>query len=98
MEIKLPPNSIEAEMSVIGAVLIDTDAIVKVAEFLRAEHFYKDAHVHIFAAILDLYEKRQPIDLVTVPAALKKKKKLRKDPQKPKSSADPANLQIGKKL
>ena len=76
MEIKLPPNSIEAEMSVIGAVLIDTDAIVKVAEFLRAEHFYKDAHVHIFAAILDLYEKRQPIDLVTVPAALKKKKKL----------------------
>jgi len=76
MEIKLPPNSIEAERSVIGAVLIDSDAIIKVAEFLRAEHFYKDAHKDIFRAILDLYEKREPIDLVTVPNDLKKKKVL----------------------
>ena len=76
MEIKLPPNSIEAEKSVLGAVLIDSDAIVKIAEFLRPEHFYKDSHKSIFEAILSLYEKREPIDLVTVPNVLKKKKVL----------------------
>jgi len=78
MEIKLPPNSIEAEMSVLGSILIDSDAVVKIAEFLRPEHFYKEAHSDIFSAMLNLYDKREPIDLVTVPAALKKKKLLAK--------------------
>ncbi|MFH1408110.1 MAG: replicative DNA helicase [Patescibacteria group bacterium] len=76
VEIKLPPNSIEAEKSVLGAVLIDSDAIIKIAEFLRPEHFYKDSHKSVFEAILELYEKREPIDLVTVPNVLKKKKSL----------------------
>ncbi len=76
-EIRLPPQNIEAENSVLGALLIDKDAIVKVAEFLKAEHFYKEANAQIFTAILSLYEKREPADLVTVPNELKKMKILK---------------------
>ncbi len=68
----VPPHDLEAEKSVLGAVLIDRDAIVKVVEFLRPRHFYKDAHAKIFEAILNLYEKREPADLITVPNELKK--------------------------
>ena len=75
---RLPPQNLEAERSVLGALLIDKDAIVKVAEFLRPEHFYKDAHGQIYAAILSLYEKREPADMITVPDELKKKKLLGK--------------------
>jgi len=63
---KVPPHSEEAEKSVIGAILLDSEAIVKVAEFLRPEHFYDPSHQSIFAAELSLYEDRSPIDLVTV--------------------------------
>jgi replicative DNA helicase len=77
-EQRLPPQNLEAEQSVLGALLIDKDAIVKVAEFLRPEHFYKDAHGHIYEAILSLYERREPADIVTVPEELKKKKLLSK--------------------
>lgn len=75
---RIPPQNLEAEKSVIGALLIDKDAVVAVAEFLRPEHFYKNAHGHIFEAILTLYERREPADLVTVPEELKKKKLLGK--------------------
>lgn len=73
-EIRIPPHNIEAENSVIGALLIDKDAIVKVAEFLRPFHFYKEANAKIFEAILNLYEKREPADLITVPDELKRMK------------------------
>lgn len=73
---KLPPHSEEAERSVLGAILIDRDAVVKVAEFLRGEHFYEERHRAIFDAILGLYEAREPIDAVTVSERLKKHKKL----------------------
>lgn len=69
---RVPPHSEEAEISVLGSVLIDRDAIVEVAEFLRPEHFYRDAHGKIFEAMLALYEKREPIDVVTVAEQLKK--------------------------
>ncbi len=75
---RLPPQNLEAERSVLGALLIDKDAIVQVAEFLRPEQFYKDAHGQVYAAILSLYEKREPADMVTVPDELKKKKLLSK--------------------
>jgi len=75
---RLPPQNLEAERSVLGALLIDKDAIINVAEFLRPQHFYKDAHGRIFEAILSLYEKREPSDMVTVPNELKKKKLLSK--------------------
>lgn len=75
---KIPPQDLDAEKSIIGAILIDSDAVVAVAQHLRADHFYKEAHSDIFSAILDLYEKRDPIDLITLTAQLKKKGKLDK--------------------
>lgn len=73
----VPPHDIEAEKSVLGALLIDQDAIVKVVEFLRSQHFYKRAHADIYEAILNLYEKREPADLITVPGELRKLKVLK---------------------
>jgi len=73
-EVKIPPHNNEAEVSIIGAILIDKDAIVNVAEFLRPEHFYNPNHGAIFEALLELYEERQPIDLITLKERLKNKK------------------------
>jgi len=77
-DIKVPPHSDEAEASVLGAILIDPDAIISVAEFLRPEHFYSEANSMIFKAILDLYEERSPIDIVTLTDKLKKNRVLSK--------------------
>lgn len=69
---KLPPQNIEAEQSLLGSLLIDKDAIAEVAETLRPGHFYKtDQHGLIYGAILELFEKREPIDLITVTERLK---------------------------
>lgn len=73
-EVKIPPHNNEAEVSIIGAILIDKDAIVNVAEFLRPEHFYNPNHGAIFESLLELYEERQPIDLITLKERLKNKK------------------------
>ena len=75
---RIPPHSEEAEASVLGSILIDKDAIVSVAEFLRPEHFYREANGQIFKAILTLYEEREPIDIVTLTDKLKKQKILTK--------------------
>lgn len=69
---KLPPQNIEAERSILGALLIDKDAIIKVTEFLRPSHFYHSHHGDIYTAILNLYERRQPADMVTVTDELDK--------------------------
>ena len=58
---RLPPQSLEAEQSVLGAILIDRDAVVEVAEFLRPADFYRQANGKIFEAVLDLFERREPI-------------------------------------
>ncbi len=72
--VKVPPQNLEAEQSVLGSLLLDRDAVVTVAEFLKPEHFYRqEHHGEIYAAILDLFEQREPIDLVTVSAELKKR-------------------------
>ena len=69
---KLPPQSIEAEQSLLGALLIDKDAIINIAEVLKSAHFYRtDQHGSIYSAILELYDKREPIDLITVTEKLK---------------------------
>lgn len=78
VNVKIPPHSEEAEKSVLGALLLDKDAIVQVAEFLRAEHFYSETHRLIYEAMFGLYEERKPIDLVTLTEALKKQKALKK--------------------
>lgn len=69
---KVPPHDNVAEQSVLGAVLIDKDALVDVAEFLRPAHFYNETHGMIFAAMIELFEAHDPIDVVTLTAELKK--------------------------
>lgn len=69
---KLPPQNIDAEKSLLGALLIDKDSIVEIAEVLRPDHFYRsEQHGQIYNAIVQLFEKREPIDLVTVTEQLK---------------------------
>jgi len=73
---KVPPNAVELEEAVIGALLIDGKAINYVADTLRPESFYREAHGHIFAAIQTLYAKGDPIDMLMVVTALKAMGKL----------------------
>ncbi|HEY5601108.1 MAG TPA: replicative DNA helicase [Patescibacteria group bacterium] len=75
---RIPPQNVEAEQSVLGALLIDKDAIISIAEILKAEHFYKDSHAEIFRSCLILFEKREPIDLITLTNELKKNGTLEK--------------------
>lgn len=62
----LPPQNTEAEASILGAVLIDSDAIVKVADIVRPEDFYDERHARIYEAVIQLYEKHSPIDVLTL--------------------------------
>jgi replicative DNA helicase len=73
---RLPPQNIEAEQSVLGSLLIDPDAIIKVGSFLKPEDFYRETHQMIFAAILTLHDRRQPTDLVTVSDELERQEQL----------------------
>ena len=73
---RVMPQAIPLEEAVIGAMLVDRDGLSSVIEILRPESFYKEAHSIIYAAMLDLFEKSQPIDLLTVHEILKKSKRL----------------------
>ncbi|MFA4906135.1 MAG: replicative DNA helicase [Candidatus Margulisiibacteriota bacterium] len=75
-EERIPPQNLAAEQSVIGSLLIDKNAIVKAIEFLRPDSFYRDAHRFIFEAILELFDRGEPVDLVTVTEVLRKSGKL----------------------
>jgi replicative DNA helicase len=68
---KLPPQNTDAEASLLGAILIDADAIVKIADIVRPDDFYEERHQRIYEAILSLYEKHQPIDVLTLSDQLK---------------------------
>lgn len=72
---RVPPNSEEAEAAVLGALLIDRDAINSIIQLLKPDFFYNDNNKEIFQAMIDLYEERKPIDLLTLTNTLKKKKK-----------------------
>ncbi|MBU2572492.1 MAG: replicative DNA helicase [Elusimicrobia bacterium] len=74
--IKVPPHSIEAEMAVLGAMLIEKELIDTVSEIVQAKHFYSDIHRRIFEAIIDLYNRNQPVDIVTLTDELKKSNRL----------------------
>lgn len=63
---RVPPQNLDAERSVLGALLLDRDAVIKIAESLRSEHFYREIHGIIYAAILRLFEAREPADLITL--------------------------------
>jgi replicative DNA helicase len=73
---KLPPQSIEAEQSLLGCLMIDKNAIVKVADFLQGGDFYKGIHKEIYEACKELFEKGEPIDLLSVSGKLKDRKLL----------------------
>jgi len=74
--LKVPPHAIEAERAVLGSLLIDKDAVIKVADLLVQDDFYHEVHGLIYRAILDLYEKRSPIDLLTTKTLLEDRKQL----------------------
>lgn len=74
---KVPPHDLDAEVSVLGAILIDPEAIIKVGERLQPESFYNPSHQVIYEAMLELFDRREPIDVVTLTNQLKKLKKLK---------------------
>jgi replicative DNA helicase len=71
---KLPPQNIEAEQCILGSILLENDAINSVLEIISADDFYSDAHRKIFKIIQELYDKNEPLDLITLHNALKDKK------------------------
>jgi replicative DNA helicase len=73
---KLPPQALELEEAVLGAMLIDKKGVDEVIDLLQPEAFYKTAHQHIFESIFNLFQNSQPIDLLTVSADLRKNGKL----------------------
>ncbi|MBI4276285.1 replicative DNA helicase [Candidatus Uhrbacteria bacterium] len=75
-QLKIPPQNIEAEQSLLGSLLIDKDAIIKIADIVHAEDFYKDIHGMIYDAMIDLFSKHDPIDLLSLGNRLTEKNKL----------------------
>jgi replicative DNA helicase len=73
---KLPPQALDIEEAVLGALMIDKDAINEAIDILRPEAFYKESHQKIFSAILELFQKSDPIDILTVTSLLRKRSEL----------------------
>ncbi len=73
---RIPPQNIEAEQSVLGAMLLDKDAIITAIELLRFGDFYRDGHRKIFQAIVSLSDRGEPVDLVTLPEELRRRNEL----------------------
>jgi replicative DNA helicase len=73
---KLPPQNVEAEQSVLGAVLLDNHALNRAMELLTSEDFYREAHRRIFNAIIELNDRNEAIDLVTLTEALRRRNDL----------------------
>ncbi|OQX82621.1 MAG: replicative DNA helicase, partial [Candidatus Omnitrophica bacterium 4484_49] len=70
---QIPPQNIEAEIAVLGSMLISEDAIAQTIETLAPNYFYKDVHRKIFETIVELYDSNSPVDLITLSEELKKK-------------------------
>ena len=75
---KIPPQNLEAENAVLGSLLIDQEAITKIADALTPEEFYKDANRTIYEAILELYSAKEPLDILSLSSRLEQKKQLDK--------------------
>jgi replicative DNA helicase len=73
---RVPPQNIEAEQSVIGAILLENEVLPSVMEYLSPEDFYRDAHKRIYSAMLELYDKSEPIDLITLTDQMRKREEL----------------------
>lgn len=72
-EPRVPPHSLEAEQSVLGALFIDPQAVVCASELLRADDFYREVHRQVFEAALAVFERREPIDLITMTEELRRR-------------------------
>lgn len=70
---RIPPQNVEAEMSVLGSLMLDREAIFKVADILSIQDFYKPSHQMIYEAMIDLFQRREPIDILSVSARLREK-------------------------
>ncbi len=75
---RIPPQNIEAEQSVLGSILIEPSAIAKISDILQAEDFYRDAHRLIFRAAMNLFERGEAIDFITVIDSLRREESLEK--------------------
>ncbi|HWR56571.1 MAG TPA: replicative DNA helicase [Negativicutes bacterium] len=75
---RVPPQNLEAEQSVLGSMLIEREAIAKAMEELRPEDFYRDAHRMIYQCMISLYDRNEPLDLITVSEDLRQKDQLEK--------------------
>lgn len=75
-KVKLPPQNLEAEASLLGAILIDADAIVKIADVINSDDFYDKRHAYIYSAIKKLYDAHSPIDVLTLSDQLKNQDQL----------------------
>ena len=72
--VRIPPQANDAEVAVLGAILLDSEAIAKSVEYLDDSNLYKETHKKIFAAMYSLYERNEPIDVLTLAEELKKRK------------------------
>jgi replicative DNA helicase len=77
-DLKVPPQNIDAERSVLGALMLDKDAVIKIANLIRLGDFYKDIHNLIYEAMIELYEQREPIDVLSLSNRLEEKGQLEK--------------------
>jgi replicative DNA helicase len=73
---KITPQNLEAEQSLLGSLLIDKDAVIRVADIVRSEDFYKESHGIIYEAILDLFARHEPIDILSLTSKLEEHGKL----------------------
>ena len=76
LELHAQPQALEAEQAVLGSMLTSKEAVSKAMQWVSADQFYKDAHVRIFSCMVNLFEKGEPIDAISVVDRLKKKKDL----------------------
>jgi len=73
---RVPPQNIEAEQSVLGSMMLEKEAVNTAVELLQPEDFYRDAHRRIFQAMLDLTDKGEPLDVITLVESLRQRKSL----------------------
>ena len=75
-QLRTPPHSLEAERTVLGALMLDKDAITKVADMIKVDDFYKNAHNVVYEAMLSLYEHNDPIDVLSISNKLEEQNKI----------------------
>ena len=75
-ELRIPPQNLEAEISALGSLMLDKDAIFRIVDVLSVKDFYKPVHQDIYSAMLDLFNQREPIDVLSVTSRLKETRKL----------------------